>query len=75
MPSSSDISNIPQRLVLDLLLSILISDFDDQIVNIIINLADNLRATSLALQRKRMRIANKQEIPQVFRINYKIQEE
>lgn len=75
MPSSGDISNIPQRLVLDLLLSILISDFDDQIVNIIINLADNLRATSLALQRKRMRIANKQEIPQVFRINYKIQEE
>lgn len=75
MPSSGDISNIPQRLVLDLLLSILISDFDDQIVNIIINLADNSRATSLALQRKRMRIANKQEIPQVFRINYKIQEE
>lgn len=75
MPSSGDISNIPQRLVLDLLLSILISDFDDQIVNIIINLADNLRATSLALQRKRMRIENKQEIPQVFRINYKIQEE
>lgn len=75
MPSSGDISNIPQRLVLDLLLSILISDFDDQIVNIIINLADNLRATSVALQRKRMRIANKQEIPQVFRINYKIQEE